>query len=170
MVANPTGGSFWERGAGKGYYSRHGGLSGKPSDRKQKPKKLGSRWLLNAKEMSINNMESTWPTQEFCIGDPTRPIFHLCALGVCVGGNANFSVRVGGYANFSVFRYQHVGIPNAKLLCWGNCPTRRPNTSVFRVTSEYRLKNFFFFQLGLRCTEIAPELLENIPGCIFGWQ
>ena len=42
-----------------------------------------------------------------------------------VGGNANIKIRVGGNAkikicvvgnaNFNVFRYQHVGIPNAKL-------------------------------------------------------
>ena len=44
-------------------------------------------------------------------GDPTQTIFHWQALGVCVGGNANFMFRVGGNANFSVFRYQHVGNP-----------------------------------------------------------
>ena len=27
--------------------------------------------------------------------NPTRPIFHLLALGVGVGGNANFSIHVG---------------------------------------------------------------------------
>ena len=37
------------------------------------------------------------------------------ALGVGVGGNTNFSICFGGNANFSVFRYQHVGIGNAKL-------------------------------------------------------
>ena len=50
-----------------------------------------------------------------CAGDPTRPIFHLFALGVGVGEKANFSIRIGGNANFGVFRYQHVGIPNAVL-------------------------------------------------------
>ena len=40
-----------------------------------------------------------------------------------VGVNANFRVGVGGNANFIVFRYQHVGIPNAKLWCWGSKPT-----------------------------------------------
>ena len=55
-------------------------------------------------------------------GDRTQSIFHILALGVCVGGNANFRVGVGGNANFKVhvgsarlFRYQHVGIPNAKF-------------------------------------------------------
>ena len=47
--------------------------------------------------------------------------FHLFALGVSVGGNANFSVRVGGNAKFS----------NAKLSLWGYRPTRQPNASVF---------------------------------------
>ena len=76
-------------------------------------------------------MTSTWPTREFCVGDPTPPLFHLLALGVGIGGNVNFSCCVGGNANFIVFRYQHVGIPNAKLGCWGSKPTRGPNASVF---------------------------------------
>ena len=79
--------------------------------------KVGLCWVTNATKMSTNNMKPTWPLREFCVGDPTRPIFHLVALGVCVEGNANFSVCVGGTANLSVFRYQHVGIPNAKLSC-----------------------------------------------------
>ena len=85
--------------------------------------------------MDTNNTKSTWPTPAPHVGDPTPPIFHLLALGVGfggnanfsfrvggnanfsfrVGGNANFSFRVGGNANFSVFRYQDVGIPNSKL-------------------------------------------------------
>ena len=48
-------------------------------------------------------------------GNRTQTIFHLLALGVCVGGNANVIICIGGNANFSVFRYQHVGIGNAKL-------------------------------------------------------
>ena len=54
-------------------------------------------------------------------------------LGVAVGGNVNFSIRVEGNANFSIrvgdnanfsdFRYQHVGIFNAKLWRWGSEPT-----------------------------------------------
>ena len=48
-----------------------------------------------------------------------------------VRGNANFMFPVGGNANFSVFRYQHVGIPNAKLWHWGSKPTPGPNTIGF---------------------------------------
>ena len=48
-------------------------------------------------------MKSTWPTPAPRVGDPTPPIFHLLALGVGVGGNANFSVRMGGNTNFSVW-------------------------------------------------------------------
>ena len=49
---------------------------------------------------------------------------YIPLLGFWFGGNANFNIRVGGNANsiicvggnanFSVFRYQHVGIPNAR--------------------------------------------------------
>ena len=63
-------------------------------------------------------MKSTWPMREFCVGDPTRPIFHLFALGVmqiCAFLDANMLVsptqnsRVGGIAG----------------------DTRRPKASVF---------------------------------------
>ena len=83
--------------------------------------KLRSHWLTNANEMDTNNMKSRWPTPAPCVGDPTPPIFHLLALGVGVGGNANFSV----------FRYQYVGITNAKLWRWGSKPTRGPNANGF---------------------------------------
>ena len=33
-------------------------------------------WLPNANEMNTKNMKYTWPTQQFCVGDPTRPILH----------------------------------------------------------------------------------------------
>ena len=46
-------------------------------------------------------------------------------------GNTNFRFGIGGNANFSVFRYQHVGIPNAKLWRWGSKPKRGPNTNGF---------------------------------------
>ena len=60
--------------------------------------------------MDTNNIKSLWPMPAPCVGDPTPPIFHLLALGVGVGDNANFSVRVGGNANLSIFRYQHIGV------------------------------------------------------------
>ena len=77
--------------------------------------KLGTHWVINANEMSTNNMKSTGPTPAPTPGDPMQPIFHRLALVVHIGGNVNFRFGVGGNTNFSVFRYQHVGIPNAKL-------------------------------------------------------
>ena len=64
-------------------------------------------------------MKCTWPMRKFCVGDPTQPIFPWLELRFCVGGNANFMFRIGDNANFSVFRYQHVGIPNAKFRVGG---------------------------------------------------
>ena len=51
-----------------------------------------------------------------------------------VGSNANLSVHIGGNANFSVFRYQHVGIPNAKLWRWESKPKRGHNSNGFAST------------------------------------
>ena len=92
--------------------------------------KLCSRRLPNANESDTDNMKSTWPMQKFCVGDPTRPIFNLFAMGVCVGCNANFSVCFGDNTNVGIFRCQHVGIPFAKLSCCGYCQMRQPNASV----------------------------------------
>ena len=83
--------------------------------------KLGSRWLPNANKMSTNNMKCIWPMRKFCVGDPTRPIFHWLALGLCVGGNANFII----------FKYQYVGISNAKLWRWRSKPMPGPNANSF---------------------------------------
>ena len=73
-------------------------------------------------------MKSTWPTPALRVGDPTAPRFPWLALGFCVGGNANLMFCVGGNASFSIFRYQHVGIPNAKSTHWGCYPTPDPNS------------------------------------------
>ena len=79
--------------------------------------------------MNTNNMKSTWPTPGPRVGD--LPIFHMLALGVGVKGNANFSIRVGGNVNFGLFRYQHIGNPNAKLWRWGSKPTPGPDARYF---------------------------------------
>ena len=60
-----------------------------------------------------------------------QPIFQRLALGFRVGGNANFEIRVGDKANSRVFRYQHVGIGNAKLWRWGSKPMPVPNSNGF---------------------------------------
>ena len=75
-------------------------------------------------------MKCTWPTQKLCVLDPTQPIFHWLALGFCFGGNANFMFHAGGNTNFSVFRYQHVGTPNAKFRVGGLSQCKDP-TQVF---------------------------------------
>ena len=56
-------------------------------------------WPPNANEMDTTNIKYTWPTRDPTPGYQTQPIFHWLALGVCVGGNANFmseNSRVGG--------------------------------------------------------------------------
>ena len=34
--------------------------------------------------------------RDFCVGDPTQPIFHWLALGFCIRPNTNFKFCVGG--------------------------------------------------------------------------
>ena len=44
---------------------------------------------------------------------------HWCFASKQLGGNANLETCGWGNANFSVFRYQYVGIPNAKFRIGG---------------------------------------------------
>ena len=81
-------------------------------------------------------MKSTWPTQ---------PIVHWLLLGFYVGGNANFRFDIRGNANFHVFRYQHVGIPNAKLWHWGSRQTPGPNANGF--ASQWNIGFYFTSQI-----------------------
>ena len=62
--------------------------------------------------------------------DSTQPTFHWVVLGFCVWTNANFKIRSGDNANFSVFRYRHVGIPNAKFRV-GGLSQRKDPTQMF---------------------------------------
>ena len=55
-------------------------------------------------------------------------IFHLLTQGVTFGGNSNVEVHVG---SARLFRYQHVGIGNAKWLRWGPRPLGDPNANGF---------------------------------------
>ena len=68
-----------------------------------------------------------------------QPIFHLLALGVGVGGNANLRVGLGGSLNVSVLRYQYVGVPNAL----GVLLNATAKHKCFRFTVEYRLKGIY---------------------------
>ena len=85
-----------------------------------------------------NNVKCTWPMSAPHYGDPTPPTFHLLALGVGVGGNANFSV----------FRYQHVDIANEHFTCWGADPMQSPSASSFASPWNigFNLKGNIYFQ------------------------
>ena len=76
-------------------------------------------------------MKCTWPNCNFCVGDPTQPVFHaLARVGVLPWGNANFMFCFGGNAHFSIFRYQYVGIPNTIFHVGGLSQWEEP-TQVF---------------------------------------
>ena len=106
-------------------------------------------WVPNTTKKEPNNMKSTWPTPVSRIGDPTQ-----------TPNASRWNIdRVGGNANFSIFRYQHVGIPNTKLLCWGYCPTRRPNASVF--TSQWNI-GFNLLCTGLYIPIIHVQMIDSL--------
>ena len=91
-------------------------------------------WLPNANEMDTNNMKCTCPTQNFCIGDPTQPIFHWLALGFCVRANADFKFCVRGDGNLRVCVGSKIltcWYPHAKFLRRGHCPTPTPKARYF---------------------------------------
>ena len=95
------------------------------------PLETGFALGTNANKINTKNMKCTWPTHDFCVGDPKQPIFHWLALGLCVRTNANFKFCVGGEGFALAPRYQHVGIPNAKFWRWGHCPTPTPDARYF---------------------------------------
>ena len=74
----------------------------------------------------------TQPAREICVWDPLQPIFHWLALGFCVGANTNLKICIGGNTNYSVFRYQHVGISNAKFRVRGLSQRKDPTQMFLR--------------------------------------
>ena len=67
-------------------------------------------WLPNTNEIDTNNMECTWPTRIL----PNVNYIPFARVGGCVGSGG---LRIGSAREF---RYQHVGIGNAKSLRWGS--------------------------------------------------
>ena len=73
----------------------------------------------------------------FCVGDPTQPIFHWLAVGFCIGDSASFMFYVGGNANSSVFRYWFLQHKIVSLAMLGvNATTQR---KCFCNAVEYKL-------------------------------
>ena len=66
------------------------------------PQEMGSPLVPNANEIYTKKHEMYMANASILRWDPTQPIFHLLALGVGVGENANFRFGVGENANFSV--------------------------------------------------------------------
>ena len=84
---------------------------------------------------------------------PTARILHLesnvtyiplTRVGGFALGEANFKTRVGGNLISSLFRYQHVGIGNAKLWHWLGHPTSVPNTNGF--ASQWNIGSRMFYE------------------------
>ena len=69
-------------------------------------------WLPNTNEIDTNNMECTWPTRIL----PNVNYIPFARVGGCVGSGG---LRIGSAREF---RYQHVGIGNAKSSRWGSSP------------------------------------------------
>ena len=89
-------------------------------------------------------MKCTCLMQEFCVGDPTQPIFPLFALGFCVRANTNFKFCVGGDANLRVCvgsKIPTCWYPQRKILVSGALPNANPRCQVVCVAVEYRLKD-----------------------------
>ena len=90
--------------------------------------------MLDANEIDINNMKCTCPTRNFCVWDPTPPIFHRLASVVGVGvtqilGLASGVTQILALGNAKI--YQYVGISYAKFWRRGHCPTPTPDARYF---------------------------------------
>ena len=101
--------------------------------------------------------------QDFCIGDPTQPIFHWLALGLCVRANTNFKFCFGGEGFALAPRYQHVGIPNAKFWRRRHCPTPTPDARYF--ASKWNIGfRLYTHQVVLRFRSQSPDLWRSMVG------
>ena len=90
--------------------------------------KLGLSWPPNASEINTKNQMYIANMKSL------RLVPNATYIPLTWGwhrGNANFRFGVGGEANFRVFRYQHVGIGNARLWRWVSKPTPGPHTNGF---------------------------------------
>ena len=67
---------------------------------------------------------------------PNATYIPLTWVGFPVGANINVKICFGDNANFSVFRYQHVGISNAKFHIGGLSQCKDP-MEMFCVIVEY---------------------------------
>ena len=86
--------------------------------------KLGLRWQMK----STQKHEMYMANAKILRLEPNATYIPLTCVWVSRWGNANFRFGIGC---FRVFRYQHVGIPNAKFSHWGCYPTPDPNTKSF---------------------------------------
>ena len=115
-------------------------------------------WVAtHANEMDTNNMKCTCPMQDFCVGDPTQPIFHWLALGFCVRANAKFKFCVGCGANLRVCigsKIPTCWYPQRKILASGALPNANPRRQVFCVAVEYRLYTI--------AISVAPSPINNM--------
>ena len=123
--------------------------------------KLRSYWLPNTNEIDKNSMEFTWPMQT----QPLRTQRELCSVGLhwvrqasrWVGKAFRWgrkALRWVCKALHWLFGYQHVGIINAKVLCWGYCQTRIPNMSGFVLHWNIGFKPLF-------CDHTSDKYLVN---------
>ena len=83
-------------------------------------------------------MKCTCPTQGPNARDPTQPIFHLLALGFCVGGNASFRFCVGEMQILAFSDTNMLVSPTQNSGVGGLSQSQGP-MQLFCVAVEYRL-------------------------------
>ena len=81
------------------------------------------------REHEVNNIKCTCPMQTLLVHTQFEyvPLAHVGPLYTRVG---HYWVALGLQGSF---RYQHVGIPNAKVSHWGDYPTRGSNARGFAL-------------------------------------
>ena len=92
--------------------------------------------LPNANEIDTKNMKCTWPMRAPMQGDPTRPIFHVLALGLRWVREASHWVR-------EAFQIPTCWYLQHKSLGLGELPNTRTQSERVCVAVEYRLIFYF---------------------------
>ena len=103
-------------------------------------RKLRLPWLPNPNDIDTKSMKCTWPQHE----GTQRDLYSTWLHWACVG---SMGLRVGSVripvGSTRLFRYQHVGIVNAKVSYLGEYPMQGHNTRGFVLRWNIDFKPIF---------------------------
>ena len=94
-------------------------------------RKLGSRWVPNAKEIYTKNMKYTWPTPAFCVGTQRNLYSTDWRRGLALGLTQILGLASGN-ANFHILDTNMLVFPTQKSGVGGTAQRQPPTPGILR--------------------------------------